>query len=50
MLASSTGDWEKYIQKCFDNLNAGGYPELNESDIIPTSDDGSLREDSAMCN
>lgn len=30
------------------NLNAGGYLELNEFDIIPRSDDGTLREDSAM--
>ncbi|KAK1712345.1 hypothetical protein BDP67DRAFT_578576 [Colletotrichum lupini] len=49
-MESSIGDWEKYIQKCFDNLNAGGYQDLNEFDIIPTSDDGSLREDSAIWN
>ncbi|KAK7458313.1 TAM domain methyltransferase [Colletotrichum acutatum] len=48
MMASSIGDWETYIQRCFDNLDAGGYLELNEFDIIPTSDDGTLRKDSAM--
>lgn len=29
-------------------MNAGGYLELIEFDIIPTSDDGTLRKDSAM--
>ncbi|EXF84451.1 TAM domain methyltransferase [Colletotrichum fioriniae PJ7] len=48
MMASSIGDWETYIQRSYDNLNAGGYLELIEFDIIPTSDDGTLRKDAAM--
>ncbi|OLN87588.1 Trans-aconitate 2-methyltransferase 10 [Colletotrichum chlorophyti] len=48
MMTSSVGDWNVYVKKCFDNLNPGGYLELNEIDLYPCCDDGSLKEDSPM--
>ncbi|KAF6805691.1 hypothetical protein CSOJ01_09336 [Colletotrichum sojae] len=48
MMTSSVADWKEYIKKCFDNLNPNGYLELNEIDLWPKSDDGTLKEDSAL--
>ncbi|KAF6837099.1 TAM domain methyltransferase, partial [Colletotrichum plurivorum] len=48
MMGSSIGDWEEYLQRCFDNLNPGGYLELNEFDLTPRSDDGTVKPTSAM--
>ncbi|KAK1991507.1 S-adenosyl-L-methionine-dependent methyltransferase [Colletotrichum falcatum] len=47
MMTGAIRNWEKYIQRCFDNLAPGGYLELNEGDIVPHSDDGTL---SAECS
>ncbi|KAK1974104.1 methyltransferase [Colletotrichum cereale] len=47
MMKGSIRDWHKYLKQCFDNLNPGGYLELNDVDGFPTSDDGTLTED---CN
>ncbi|KAF9880193.1 hypothetical protein CkaCkLH20_02147 [Colletotrichum karsti] len=47
-MTSSVVDWKEYIQKCYDNLNPNGYLELNEIDLWPKSDDGTLKDDSAL--
>ncbi|KAK2041973.1 methyltransferase domain-containing protein [Colletotrichum somersetense] len=44
MMTGSIRDWKRFIKQCYDNLNPGGYLELNEVDAIPTSDDGTLTE------
>ncbi|OLN89248.1 hypothetical protein CCHL11_09605 [Colletotrichum chlorophyti] len=48
MMNSATKDRKTYIQTCFDNLRPGGYLESNEADVIPSSDDGTLKPDSAI--
>ncbi|KAK1460881.1 hypothetical protein CMEL01_15178 [Colletotrichum melonis] len=48
VMTSSIKNWEDYTRTCFDNLNPGGYLELNEIDACPQSDDGTLKEDSAI--
>ncbi|TEA14151.1 Secondary metabolism regulator LAE1 [Colletotrichum sidae] len=48
LMTGSISNWEKYVQKCYDNLAPGGYLELNETDIAPECDDGTLKEDSAL--
>ncbi|KAF6819068.1 methyltransferase domain-containing protein [Colletotrichum sojae] len=48
MMTSSVANWKNYLQKCFDNLEPGGYLELQEVDGLAISDDGTLKEDSAM--
>ncbi|KAH9227923.1 hypothetical protein K456DRAFT_1741990 [Colletotrichum gloeosporioides 23] len=45
MLNSSIGNWTEYVQECYDNLSPGGYLELNEIDLMPLSDDGTLMPD-----
>ncbi|TDZ31930.1 Secondary metabolism regulator LAE1 [Colletotrichum spinosum] len=47
LMTGSISNWEKCVQKCYDNLAPGGYLELNETDIAPECDDGTLKEDSA---
>ncbi|KXH67494.1 TAM domain methyltransferase [Colletotrichum salicis] len=49
MMNSSIRDWREYIQNCYDNLNPGGYLELNEIDIAPLSDDGTLKAEHSIC-
>ncbi|KAL0933876.1 methyltransferase domain-containing protein [Colletotrichum truncatum] len=48
MMNGSVGDWELYAQRCFDNLNPGGYVEFNEANIAPMCDDDTLKPDSMM--
>ncbi|KAJ0164994.1 hypothetical protein CTA2_12661 [Colletotrichum tanaceti] len=49
MMTSSIADWKDYLQRCYENLNPGGYLELQESDVMPSSDDGTLeRSPSAL--
>ncbi|KXH38640.1 hypothetical protein CNYM01_08727 [Colletotrichum nymphaeae SA-01] len=48
MMTSSIGDWRVYLQKCYDHLNPGGYIELNEIDLKPGCDDGTLKDDHAL--
>ncbi|WYZ39656.1 hypothetical protein EsH8_III_001570 [Colletotrichum jinshuiense] len=48
MMNGSVNDWEVYAKKCFNNLNPGGYVELNECNIKPECDDGTLKEDSML--
>jgi hypothetical protein len=48
MLTGSIRDWPKLMAQAFDNLNPGGYIELCDSVNPLQSDDGSLKEDSAL--
>ncbi|KAI3546178.1 methyltransferase domain-containing protein [Colletotrichum abscissum] len=48
MMTSSIFDWRRLIQNAFDNLTPGGYLELQEMDLMPQSDDGSLKPDAAV--
>ncbi|TDZ13654.1 Secondary metabolism regulator LAE1 [Colletotrichum orbiculare MAFF 240422] len=48
MMTSSLSNWRQFIQTSFDNLNPGGYLELQEMDLMPQSDDGTLRPDTAI--
>ncbi|KAK2048042.1 S-adenosyl-L-methionine-dependent methyltransferase [Colletotrichum somersetense] len=48
MMTSSISNWKAYIKQAYDNLRPGGYLELNEPDASPLSDDGTLKEDSAL--
>ncbi|CAI0652646.1 unnamed protein product [Colletotrichum noveboracense] len=48
LMTSSISDWEIYLRKCYDNLEPGGYLELQEIDLFPRSDDGTLKPDSAF--
>ncbi|KAF6813388.1 methyltransferase domain-containing protein [Colletotrichum musicola] len=47
-MTGSIADWNKYIKQCYDNLNPGGYLELNDIDAVPVSDDGTLTKDTAI--
>ncbi|KAK0382328.1 methyltransferase domain-containing protein [Colletotrichum limetticola] len=48
MMTGSIADWKIYLRRCFDNLNPGGYLELNDIDAIPLSDDGTLTEECTL--
>ncbi|KAF4857172.1 Secondary metabolism regulator LAE1 [Colletotrichum siamense] len=45
---SSINDWPLYLKKVFNHLTPGGYFELQEADLFPTSDDGTLKGDSPL--
>ncbi|KAM5347433.1 hypothetical protein ACJ41O_010438 [Fusarium nematophilum] len=45
MLTGSLANWKKFLEESFANLNPGGWIELVDMGI-PTSDDGTLSEDS----
>ncbi|KAL0937649.1 uncharacterized protein CTRU02_207380 [Colletotrichum truncatum] len=47
MMTSSIGDWRTYLQRCYDNLNPGGYLELIEVDGTGYSTNDSLNKESA---
>ncbi|KAF6800202.1 methyltransferase domain-containing protein [Colletotrichum sojae] len=42
------GEEHPEAENCFDNLAPGGYLELNEMDLVPLSDDGTLKPDSKI--
>ncbi|KAK1491252.1 methyltransferase domain-containing protein [Colletotrichum tamarilloi] len=48
MMTGSIRNWRRFLQNCFDNLNPGGYLELNDIDAVPVSDDGTLTEDTSL--
>ncbi|KAK1658482.1 methyltransferase domain-containing protein [Colletotrichum godetiae] len=48
MMTGSISNWKRFLQSCFDNLNPGGYLELNDIDAVPVSDDGTLTEDTSL--
>ncbi|KIH87705.1 methyltransferase domain containing protein [Sporothrix brasiliensis 5110] len=41
-------DAQAMVQKCFDNLEPGGYLEMHDGTFPPECDDGTLTEDSAL--
>ncbi|KAK1545412.1 hypothetical protein CPAR01_02914 [Colletotrichum paranaense] len=42
VMTSSIGDWKLYLRRCFNHLEPGGWVELQEFDLFPRSDDGTL--------
>ncbi|RSL99356.1 hypothetical protein CDV31_012222 [Fusarium ambrosium] len=42
MMTSSIRNWPDYLKKIYDNLNPGGYVELQEADLFLSSDDTTL--------
>ncbi|GKT42126.1 secondary metabolism regulator LAE1 [Colletotrichum spaethianum] len=48
ILSSGLSDWKKYLRKCYDNLEPGGWVELQEVDLYPTSDDETLKPESNL--
>ncbi|KAF4816057.1 Secondary metabolism regulator LAE1 [Colletotrichum siamense] len=48
MMNSSISDWKTYLQKAFNHLTPGGYFELQEPDLFPHSDDGTLKPDAPL--
>ncbi|KDN61783.1 hypothetical protein CSUB01_00328 [Colletotrichum sublineola] len=47
-MTACVNDWKVYLQKCYNNLVPGGWVELQEADIMPYSDDGTLMPDSPL--
>ncbi|KAK2002257.1 methyltransferase domain-containing protein [Colletotrichum falcatum] len=48
VMTASISNWETYLRQCYNNLVPGGWIELQEFDITPQSDDGTLTEDSTL--
>ncbi|KAF4846052.1 Secondary metabolism regulator LAE1 [Colletotrichum siamense] len=48
MMNGCIANWDAYARKCFDNLNPGGWVEINEIALMPKSDDGTLKEDAMI--
>ncbi|KAF5528612.1 Secondary metabolism regulator LAE1 [Colletotrichum aenigma] len=48
LMTSSVSDWEVYLRNCYNSIEPGGYLELQEMDLFPRSDDGTLKADSAF--
>jgi hypothetical protein len=46
MLVGSIGDWPKFIRQSFENLNPGGWLELQDIHFPARCDDDTLKEDS----
>ncbi|KAF5512185.1 Secondary metabolism regulator LAE1 [Colletotrichum aenigma] len=47
-MTSSIGDWRLFLQRCYDNLEPGGYVELQETAIFAKSDDDTLKPEHAL--
>ncbi|KAF6803746.1 methyltransferase domain-containing protein [Colletotrichum sojae] len=48
MISGSIADWRAYLQNCFDNLNPGGYVEVQDKDLLIRSDDDTLKPDGPL--
>ncbi|KAK2050172.1 methyltransferase domain-containing protein [Colletotrichum somersetense] len=48
VMTASISNWETYLRQCYKNLVPGGWVELQEFALFPTSDDGTLTEDHAL--
>ncbi|KAG7049956.1 methyltransferase domain-containing protein [Colletotrichum scovillei] len=48
MMNSCINDWKQYIDKCYENLTPGGWLEVNEIDVAPLSDDGTLKPEHSI--
>ncbi|KAF6829977.1 methyltransferase domain-containing protein [Colletotrichum plurivorum] len=42
-MTTSISDWPLYLRRCYDNLAPGGWLEIQDPDIYPHSDDGTLK-------
>ncbi|CCF41352.1 UMTA [Colletotrichum higginsianum] len=42
-MISSVNDWKVYLQKCYSHFTPGGWIELQELDLFPRSDDGTVK-------
>lgn len=47
-LSRCVADWPSFIRQIYDHVKPGGYFESHESAVWARSDDGSLKEDSAL--
>ncbi|TEA17468.1 putative methyltransferase tdiE [Colletotrichum sidae] len=45
---SGIRDWARYIRRCYENLEPGGYLEIQETDVHIRSDDDSLKTEHAL--
>ncbi|WDK15021.1 methyltransferase domain-containing protein [Colletotrichum graminicola] len=48
LMNSAVSNWRRYVQKCFDNLEPGGYLELIEVGPFLRSDDGTLKPEHSV--
>ncbi|KAF9877854.1 methyltransferase domain-containing protein [Colletotrichum karsti] len=48
LMNGSVLDWKAFVKQCYDNLEPGGYLELNEGDIAPVCDDDTLPADCSL--
>ncbi|KAF4813663.1 Secondary metabolism regulator LAE1 [Colletotrichum siamense] len=47
-MSTSISDWRLFLQRCYDNLEPGGYVELQETAIVAKSDDDTLKPEHAL--
>ncbi|KAK0626213.1 S-adenosyl-L-methionine-dependent methyltransferase [Immersiella caudata] len=47
-MSSAIRDWPRFLQQCYNNLAPGGYTELQDMDVLPCSDDGTLTTDNPL--
>ncbi|KAI3548638.1 hypothetical protein CSPX01_03067 [Colletotrichum filicis] len=48
MMTSSICDWPRFFKQAFEHLEVGGYLEIQETDLDPHCDDGTLKPEHAM--
>ncbi|KAG5925951.1 hypothetical protein E4U53_003191, partial [Claviceps sorghi] len=48
MLVGSVGDWPRFMQQSFENLNSGGWIELQDIVMTPKCHDSTLSDDSTI--
>ncbi|KXH45424.1 UMTA protein [Colletotrichum nymphaeae SA-01] len=48
IINGGVGDWKKLIKKAYDNLQPGGWFEIQESEFSPAADDGTLPPEKAL--
>ncbi|TDZ23361.1 Secondary metabolism regulator LAE1 [Colletotrichum orbiculare MAFF 240422] len=47
-ISGGISDWSRFIRRCYENLEPGGYLEIQETDINVRSDDGTLKPEHAL--
>ncbi|KAK1726215.1 hypothetical protein CaCOL14_002727 [Colletotrichum acutatum] len=48
IITGGISDWKKMIKKAYDHLTPGGWYEIQESDMSPAADDGTLPPEKAL--
>ncbi|KAK1636803.1 S-adenosyl-L-methionine-dependent methyltransferase [Colletotrichum phormii] len=48
VMTGAIDDWDLHLRRCYDNLEPGGWIELQELDVHVTSDDGTLTPHHAL--